>query len=159
MGKVVSMRLYLVQHGEAKPEAEDPERALTLRGEEESRKVSSAAKELGIHPSRIYHSGKTRAHETASILAAQLSPVKGVIEAAGLAPQDDPEIWHERLKTLDESTVLVGHLPHLRRLASLLLCGDSERAVLHVRAGGVVCLRRLEDSWSLEWAISPELFT
>jgi phosphohistidine phosphatase SixA len=27
------MRLYLMQHGEAKSEAEDPERSLTMRGE------------------------------------------------------------------------------------------------------------------------------
>lgn len=37
------MKLYLIQHGEAKPEAEDPERSLTVRGEEETRKISSAA--------------------------------------------------------------------------------------------------------------------
>ena len=51
------MRLYLVQHGEAKSEAEDPERSLTMRGEEETRKISGAAKRLGIRPSRVYHSG------------------------------------------------------------------------------------------------------
>ncbi len=54
----MSMRLYLVQHGEAKSEAEDPERFLTIRGEEETKKISGAAKRLGIRPSRIYHSGK-----------------------------------------------------------------------------------------------------
>jgi phosphohistidine phosphatase SixA len=32
----MAMRLYLVQHGKAKSEAEDPERSLTVRGEEES---------------------------------------------------------------------------------------------------------------------------
>ena len=153
------MHLYLAQHAEAKPVETDPTRGLTPKGIADVQKVAAHLATLNFDIKKIYHSGKTRAHETASILASHFKPVKGIIEAAGLAPQDDPEIWHERLKTLDESTVLVGHLPHLRRLASLLLCGDSERAVLHVRAGGVVCLRRLEDSWSLEWAISPELFT
>ena len=38
------MRLYLVQHGEVKSEAEDPERSLTMGGEEETRKISGAAK-------------------------------------------------------------------------------------------------------------------
>jgi phosphohistidine phosphatase SixA len=47
------MKLYLVQHGEAKSEVEDPERSLTVRGEEETRKISSAAKRLDIRPSRI----------------------------------------------------------------------------------------------------------
>jgi phosphohistidine phosphatase len=48
------MKLYLVQHGEAKSEEEDPERSLTIRGEEETRKVSDAAKRLGVRPSRIW---------------------------------------------------------------------------------------------------------
>ncbi len=54
------MRLYLVQHGEARSEAEDPERSLTLRGEEETKKISGAAKRLGIRPSKIYQSGEKR---------------------------------------------------------------------------------------------------
>jgi phosphohistidine phosphatase SixA len=54
------MGLYFVQHGEAKSEAEDPERSLTIRGEEDTRKISGAAKRLGIRSSRIYHSGKKR---------------------------------------------------------------------------------------------------
>ena len=54
------MKLYLIQHGEAKSEAEDPERSLTSRGEEETRKISGVAKRLSIYPSRIYHSGKKR---------------------------------------------------------------------------------------------------
>ena len=32
----MAMRLYLVQHGEARSELEDPERSLTARGEEEN---------------------------------------------------------------------------------------------------------------------------
>ncbi len=39
----MSVRLYLMQHGEAKSEAEDPEHSLTVRGEEETRKISGAA--------------------------------------------------------------------------------------------------------------------
>lgn len=33
------MKLYLIQHGEAKSEAEDSERSLAVRGEEEVRRV------------------------------------------------------------------------------------------------------------------------
>jgi len=35
----VGMKVYLVQHGEAKAEAEDPQRGLTLKGENEIRKL------------------------------------------------------------------------------------------------------------------------
>jgi phosphohistidine phosphatase SixA len=44
------MKLYLIQHGEAKPEVEDPERPLTARGEKEVAKVSKAAMGLNIRP-------------------------------------------------------------------------------------------------------------
>jgi len=63
-GEVMSVRLFLMQHGEAKAEAEDPERSLTVRGEEETKKISGAAKRLGTRPSRICHSGKKRAEQT-----------------------------------------------------------------------------------------------
>jgi phosphohistidine phosphatase SixA len=40
------MKLYLIQHGEAKSEAEDPERSLTARGEKEVVAVSKVAGDL-----------------------------------------------------------------------------------------------------------------
>jgi phosphohistidine phosphatase len=120
------------------------------------RKVASHLHKIHVEVKHIYHSGKARAQETAAILADHLKPAKGVTKAEGLGPQDDVEIWVERLKLLDEDVMLVGHLPHLRMLAALLLCGDPERLLVHFRMGGVVCLVRTEDAWSLEWAITPD---
>ncbi len=151
------MYLYLVQHAEAKPAELDPARGLTAKGIADAQKVAAHAQKFKLDIKKIYHSEKARAHETASILAAQIKPAKGAVEADGLGPQDDPQIWCERLKVIDEDLVLVGHLPHLRKLASVLLCGDSEKAAVHFKSGGMVCLRRLEDGWILEWAIAPEI--
>jgi phosphohistidine phosphatase len=54
--------------------------------------------------------------------------------------------------------VLVGHLPHLARLAALLLCQDQEKSVINFRMGGVVCLSRSEaGQWGLEWILIPEV--
>ena len=105
------MRLYLVQHGEAKSEAEDPERSLTIRGEEETKKISDGAKRLGIRPSRIYHSGKKRAEQTARIIAGafDLSAQLG----QGLNPNDDVRPWAERISGEAEDLMIVGHLPFL----------------------------------------------
>ena len=152
------MHLYMVQHGEAKSAEADPARGLTPKGTADVQKVADHLGKLKLGVSIIYHSGKTRASETASILTAELKPVKGSIEGEGLGPQDDPRIWQERLNTIDEDVILVGHLPHLRRLMSLLLCGDSEKGVVHFRQGGMVCLERVENDWSLEWAVTPGLF-
>ena len=113
------MKLYLVQHGEAKSEAEDPERSLTIRGEEETRKISDAAKKRGIRPSRIYHSGKKRAEQTAGIIgeALNLSAQLG----QGLNPNDDIRPWAERIDKEAEDLMIVGHLPFLEKLASFLV--------------------------------------
>ena len=89
------MRLYLMQHGEAKSEAEDPERPLTFKGEEETRKISAAAKRLGIGPSRIYHSGKKRAEQTAGSIAKALDLPAQL--AQGLNPNDAVHPWAELL--------------------------------------------------------------
>ncbi len=53
--------------------------------------------------------------------------------------------------------MLVGHLPHLRRLASLLLVGDPEREIIRFRNGAIVCLVQGDGHWLLQWVLTPEL--
>jgi phosphohistidine phosphatase len=152
------MFLYLVQHAEAKTEEEDPARDLTARGCIDIEDVAHQLKRLNVQVGRIWHSGKTRAKSTASVLASHIRPRGGVSEAPGLAPQDDPEIWAGRLATMDEDILLVGHLPHLGRLAALLMSGDKERTVINFQVGGVVRLRRMEaGQWAVDWMIVPEI--
>jgi phosphohistidine phosphatase len=75
-----------------------------------------------------------------------------------LAPTDDPHIWFERLSKAEENAMLVGHLPHLSKLAALLLCDDADKTVVNFKNACVVCLKRVgENNWSLEWMIIPEL--
>ena len=58
---------------------------------------------------------------------------------------------------MNEDIMLVGHLPHLSRLSSLILTGDKDRNVIDFKMGGVVCLKKSEDGkWSVEWMITPE---
>jgi phosphohistidine phosphatase len=152
------MRLYLLQHAEAKREQEDPNRDLTEKGRADITKVAKHLESLGLKVSQVFHSGKTRARTTAEILAARLKPVKGVSETDGLAPLDDPKVWAERASNLMEDVALVGHLPHLARLAGLLLCGEAEKSAVNFHMGGVVCLNRTDaGTWGLEWVLIPEL--
>lgn len=151
------MRLYLVQHGEAKPEAEDPARPLTDRGREEVQRVARHAAALGLQIAEIRHSGKLRARQTAEILAEELSPRLGVREMDGLAPTDDPAKARAEVEAAREPLMLVGHLPHLSRLASFLLVGDPGREIIRFRMGAIVFLARPEGSWVLQWILTPEL--
>jgi phosphohistidine phosphatase len=151
------MELYLVQHGESKRENEDPARPLTERGRTEVERVARAVARLHLDVEEVVHSGKLRARATAEILAAQLLPTRGPLEMAGLAPKDDPAIAREAIARAAGPLVVVGHLPHLSRLASLLVTGDAEREILAFRMGAIVCLAGGGEGWQIRWILTPEL--
>jgi phosphohistidine phosphatase len=153
------MRLYLIQHGEAKPEAEDPERPLTVRGEEEVNKVALRAGNLNVVPSKIFHSGKLRSQQTAEFVAKGLRISSGRVEAAqGLNPNDDVKLWAKRIGGAKEDLMIVGHLPFLGKLASFLLCGDEKAGLVLFRCGAIVCLEQKEDKgWAVRWILTPEM--
>ena len=152
------MRLYLVQHGEARREEEDPSRPLTEGGRIEVERVAEFLARAGVKVDRILHSGRLRAAQTAEILARHLRPSKGVEGAEGLDPLADPSIWAGRLREVDEDLMIVGHLPHLAKLASLLTFGNPEPQIIEFRYGGVECLeRKASGSWSILWIIRSDI--
>jgi phosphohistidine phosphatase len=151
------MELYLVQHGEAKPEAEDPERPQTERGAEAVRQTAAWAAQVGVRASQIRHSGKRRAEQTATLLAERLDPANGVIAVEGLKPNDDVRPVAEALQAEPKPVMLVGHLPFLSRLASLLVVGNPDGGVIRFRQGGIVCLVQEEGKWIVNWVMPPEL--
>jgi phosphohistidine phosphatase len=150
------MKLYLVQHGEAKSEAEDPERSLTVRGEKETRKISEAARRLGIRPSKIFHSGKKRAGQTAEAIAGALNLTAQMDQ--GLNPNDDIRPWVKRISGETGDLMIVGHLPFLEKLASFLVCGDEGARAVLFRYSAIVCLeKRGPGSWAVDWILKPEM--
>ncbi len=150
------MRLYLMQHGEAKSETEDPDRSLTVRGEEETRRISGATKRLRIHPSKICHSGKKRAEQTAGIIAKALDLSTHL--GQGLNPNDALLPWVERIAGEVEDLMIVGHLPFLEKLASFLVCEDERAKVVLFRYSAILCLvRKEEGSWAVDWLLKPEM--
>lgn len=152
------MFLYLVQHAEARREEEDPSRDLTEKGRLDIESVSHYLQRLNIQVRQIFHSGKTRAQSTAHVLAQHLRPPAGASEAPGLAPLDDPEIWAGRIAKMDADILVVGHLPHLGKLAALLMTGDKEKSIINFQMGGAVCLKRMDaGQWAVEWMIIPKI--
>ena len=152
------MLLYLVQHAEAYSKEEDPARDLTEKGRLDIESVSHHLQRLNVQGNQIFHSGKTRAQSTAHVLALHLKPPGGSLEAPGLAPLDEPEIWADRINSLDENILLVGHLPHLGKLAALLMSGDKEKSVVNFQMGGAVRLQRMAPGqWAVDWMLVPEI--
>ena len=150
------MDFFLVRHGEAKPEYEDPTRPLTDRGRQEVEKIARAVGAKNLAVSEIFHSGKLRAKQTAEIMARVVSPGRGVRKITGLAPEDDPVLAKAELEAAVASVMLVGHLPHLGRLAALLVTGDGERSVVEFPPASVACVSRAEGRWKLAWSLTPD---
>lgn len=155
------MKLYLVQHAESKLKEEDPSRPLSEKGWEDIRKMAKyAEKYLRIQVKQIVHSGKLRAKETAEVLAEHLHSVKELMATEGLEPLADSKVWKNRLDEATEDIMVVGHLPHLGKLAAHLLTGDESKEVVAFRMGGIVCLERDESGrWAVQWMITPEIIS
>ncbi|HEY2381167.1 MAG TPA: phosphohistidine phosphatase SixA [Terriglobia bacterium] len=152
------MRVYLVQHGKAKSAEDDPNRGLSDEGRNEVMQVVEFLSALRITVSLIQHSGKARAEETAHLFAEGIRCTSGPIHVQGLEPNDDPSLMANFLKVYTDDVLIVGHLPHLERLISLLLTGAPDLRPIALRNGGVVCLQKDTGGiWSILWAIVPEL--
>ncbi len=151
------MEIYLVQHGEPKSEIEDTERPLTDKGEAVVESIARYVATLGIEVAQILHSGKLRAKQTAELFDHYLLPSQGVREQKGLAPLDDPYEAKLLVHQAERPLMIVGHLPHLSRLASLLILGTPEKEVIRFSMGGIVCLSQINGSWLMKWTLIPEL--
>lgn len=149
--------IFLVQHGIAASELEDPRRGLTAAGTDEVERVAAWALGAGVAVRQIRHSGKLRAERTATILARYLKPPEGVVEAHGLAPNDN--VAPVAITVVEEApgVMLVGHLPFLGRLAGMLTAGDPQSGIVGFRNAGIVCLEGEGDDWAIAWSIVPNL--
>jgi phosphohistidine phosphatase len=152
------MKVYLVQHGEPVSKDVDPDRPLSDKGRQDVEKVGALLKRIKVRVAVILQSGKTRALQTADILDGKLGAAKGVVEKAGLAPNDSVAPIRDELMEAQEDVMIVGHLPFLAKLATTLMGGTEEQSFVEFKQGGVVCLQEGEaGNWHLGWMIIPEL--
>jgi phosphohistidine phosphatase len=152
------MRIYLMQHGKPVPKEEDPDRPLSEHGKRGVEKMSEFLRKSGIRVQEAFHSGKTRARQTAEIMVSQLNPDVKAQEMAGLSPLDDVKEIATQIKDTDKELLIAGHLPHLGKLASLLIARDEAVPVVSFQQGGVACLEKDEKGhWSVAWMVVPEI--
>ena len=153
------MKLYLVQHGEALPGAEDPERPLSERGRQDVQALTEILGAAGVRVARVWHSGKLRAAQTAAIIADRVCPRCRTEAIAGIKPDDSTAEFTQDVDVWEEDTLVVGHLPFMSRLVSRLVCGDPEQELVSYYPGSVVCLERSgAHSWRVLWMLRPDVF-
>jgi phosphohistidine phosphatase len=148
------MKLYLIQHGEAVSKQEDPGRPLSERGLRDVQALAALLGNAGVTVARVWHSGKRRAKQTADMLATAVLSGGRAESVEGINPNDpvgefatDADVW-------DEATLVVGHLPFMSRLVSLLTTGDADTQLVQYQPGSLVCLERVDAE---QWVITGML--
>jgi phosphohistidine phosphatase len=154
------MEIYLMQHGEAYSEDQDPERSLTPEGEEQIRSSGRALKKLGVDVDLMVSSPKKRARQTAEVVAGELGYSEEGIEVTEtlepLAPSEDLIAYLRRFGDR-RKVLLAGHLPSLGKIASDLVSEGGDISV-HFEMGGV-CRIDVEalptHGGDLRWILPP----
>ena len=151
------MKLYLVRHGECVSSAIDPDQPLTETGRKETEAVAQWLKPFGLEIDEIRHSVKTRAKETAEILAKTLAPQTQLIQREGLKPMDPIEPVLEEILASDQQLMLVGHLPFMEKLLTFLLFDEERDSPVTLCGSCVVCLEGEGRHWKIAWVVSPSI--
>lgn len=152
------MKIYCVRHGEALTADINPDRPLTPNGEREVEKVASQMQRCHIDVSHILHSSKSRTRRTAEIFGKILGS-ETIVECKTIldAKAELGAIW-ELVHSLHENTMIVGHLPFLHQLVSMLvLKNEGGYPIVHFSPATVVCLTLSDDRWFIDWQLSPEI--
>lgn len=132
------MKLYLMQHALAYSAEENAERPLSPAGVDQAKAAARGIKRLGLSFDLIIASPKRRAQQTAALIAEGVRfPYSDILTTEAILPDSAPhDLFALLQKESAESQVLVvGHLPHLEKLASDLLRGGE----LLIENAGLTC--------------------
>ena len=136
------MKLYLIRHGDAEFMANDTVRPLSQQGEREAKSAGHYLLKVDTKVDFIYHSTLRRSRETAEHIAHILNAVALLKERNGLCPEDSPALFAEELQIERQSGAIIGHLPFLQIIASILLLSPSEMLPIKYTPGSILCLER-----------------
>jgi phosphohistidine phosphatase len=138
--------IYLVHHADALPPEVDPQRPLSGVGRASVDRLASDAVSAGVAPVAIWHSGKLRARQTAEAFLRACNPLAECSAIRGLQPGDPPEWVRDVVAAETREVMLVGHMPHLPKLYTLLLGGDESHHAAFPQHG-LVGLDREGSRW------------
>lgn len=152
------MRIYIVQHGDALAKDIDPDRPLSEKGRHDVELLEEYLATHNVEIAQIFHSGKTRARETAEILRPLLVDGGSVDARDDLAPNDSPEALLRDMQSRDDPALVAGHMPFVARAVSQALTGEPDHELVQFLPGSVAGLERGTDaSWRLFMFIRPDI--
>ena len=113
-------------------------------------RLAADAAGRGVKPEVVWHSGKLRARQTAEAFRRACNPLAEFSATRGLQPNDAPEFVRDQLTGETRDVMLVGHMPSLERVHSLLLQG-SDRVPFPLH--GLVALDFDGKAWHEAWRL------
>lgn len=159
------MLVHLMQHGACLPKELDPHQPLSPVGKEQIHKSAEACRVLGLQFELIVASPKTRALQTAEIVAEHTGYPPSRIEVSeavkAMAPSSDTIDYLQEYDGL-KSILIAGHLPSLSNVASQLLVQNSNLRIA-IENGGLMQLdvsfpkRKARLNWHLTAAQLAEM--
>lgn len=161
------MDLYIIRHAEAVPRGTadvnaDADRALTEHGHAQTRALSAALRQRGVHLNVLLTSPLLRARQTAQgLLDSWPVPRPELRQCDELAPGGKPGKLARSLRKLRKEAVgLVGHMPDLAAHVAWLI--GSKKAQVDLAKAGVARILCAEDpdkgTGTLVWLVSPSWF-
>jgi phosphohistidine phosphatase len=153
--------LWILRHGkavEANPSVADPQRPLAALGKAQSRAMGEFLKQRKIKLDRIHSSSSLRTRETAESflegggLKIPLELTERIYNAGGT----DLLEYVRGLKKGEDAVMLVGHMPGVGELVSLLVT-DQDDLAIKFKPGSLVLVNLDVGSWEAVEAGSGEL--
>lgn len=151
------MKIYLMRHGEA--DQSEPKNPLTPNGKNQIEHIANFLEKANLQIELIFHSSKLRAEQTAQIVAKHCHLKNSLHLHEHLKPLDSIDIVAYEIQQSSKSTLFVGHMPFMGKLASKLITGEENHDVTTFHTGSIICLEKLNHFWSIQWALYPELLT
>ena len=150
------MKLYLMQHALAYPAEENPERALSPTGIGQAKAAGRGIKRLNLSFDLIVASPKRRSHQTAALIAESVRfPYSDILTTEAVLPDRSAQELLTLLQkeSAENHVLVVGHMPHLAKVASALLQGGR----LQIENAGLTCFDfNQPEAATLEFHLRPE---
>ena len=155
-----SMKLYCSRHGEAEtlPNTSG-ERALSTQGRIDVKAMANYLAARNVRVSRVIHSGKYRAQQTAEILHHSIGGSQPLEVSQLLLPDQFAQPLLKLVNIWKQDTLLVSHLPFISSFVNQLITGNDSLEIVRFTPGTVVCLGcyGTKDHWMVNWVMPVEL--
>lgn len=152
------MKIYCMRHGQVSDVVGGMGPALSDLGAREITNMAHFLKRQGVDFSHVLHSEKTRAVQTADIMTTVVNPGLAMESNELLTVAEDVITMASDVEQWSDDTLLVGHLPMMQELVSMLCLRDPLRLSLSFIPGTIVCLERQQQQrWVIAWLLSPAI--